>query len=175
DRAAVKVHHNDTGAELLVGYITLEQSEHLDDELVDQWQQMYDELYDADVDGPSFGNDFRGWNSSYTGEAIPLEQMQEWRHATVERIRALRPARVLEIGVGSGLLLSQLAPECEEYWGTDFSAPTIQRLEAAVAEQLWGDHLHLRVQPAHVVDGLPGGFFDTVVLNSVVQYFPNAG
>ena len=30
----------------------------------------------------------------------------QWRAAAVERIRALRPRRVLEIGVGSGLLLS---------------------------------------------------------------------
>ena len=31
------------------------------------------------------------------------------------------------------------------------------------------------MQPAEVVDGLPAGHFDTVVLNSVVQYFPSAG
>ena len=37
------------------------------------------------------------------------------------RILALRPRRVLEIGVGSGLILSRLAPQCESYWGTDLS------------------------------------------------------
>jgi ubiquinone/menaquinone biosynthesis C-methylase UbiE len=72
--------------------------------------------------------DFGGWNSSYTGAPIPLEQMREWRAAAVNRIMALQPRRVLEIGVGSGLLLAQLAPDCVEYWGTDFSAPTIQTL-----------------------------------------------
>jgi len=35
--------------------------------------------------------------------------------------------------------------------------------------------VRLRCQPADDVSGLPGGRFDTVVLNSVVQYFPNAG
>ena len=88
----------------------------------------------------------------------------------------LRPRRVLEIGVGTGLLLSQLAPECEEYWATDFSAATIEALRAGVAGQReWARRVRLRVQPADVVDGLPAGHFDTVVLNSVVQYFPNAG
>jgi thioesterase domain-containing protein len=86
---------------------------------------------------------------------------------------ALRPRRVLEIGVGSGLLLSQIAPVCVEYWGTDFSAPTIQTLHAAVAAQSWGDRVRLRVQPADVADGLPERRFDAVVLNSVVQYFPS--
>nr|AKA59408.1 non-ribosomal peptide synthetase [uncultured bacterium AB_1241] len=33
--------------------------------------------------------------------------------------------------------------------------------------------MELRHQPADVTDGLPAGFFDVVVLNSVVQYFPN--
>ena len=33
----------------------------------------------------------------------------------------------------------------------------------------------MRCQPADVADGLPAEFFDTVILNSVVQYFPDAG
>ena len=146
-----------------------------DAESVEEWQHVYDELYDAEVEAPEFGSDFRGWHSSYTDEPIPLEQMAEWRSATVDRILALQPRRVLEIGVGSGLLLSQIAPGCVEYWGTDFSAPTIQTLQAAVAAQSWGDRVRLRVQPADVADGLPEGHFDVVVLNSVVQYFPSAG
>ena len=121
------------------------------------------------------GEDFGGWNSSYTGAPIPLGQMREWRAAAVDRIVALQPRRVLEIGVGSGLLLAQVAPDCVEYWGTDFSAPTIQTLQAAVAAQSWGDRVRLRVQPADVADGLPQGHFDVVVLNSVIQYFPSAG
>ena len=88
---------------------------------------------------------------------------------------ALQPRRVLEIGVGSGLVLAQIAPECDEYWATDFSAPTIQTLRAAVAAQPWGDRVRLRVQPADVADGLPEGHFDVVVLNSVIQYFPSTG
>ena len=121
------------------------------------------------------GEDFGGWDSSYTGAPIPLAQMREWRAAAVDRIRGLGAARVLEIGVGSGLLLSQLAPDCVEYWGTDFAAPTIESLQAAVASQSWADRVRLRVQPADVADGLPPGHFDVVVLNSVVQYFPSAG
>ena len=175
-QAAAAVHHSDTGADHLVAYVALEQTNSADHdaEIVDQWQHIYDELYDADVEVPGFDMDFRGWNSSYTDEPIPLEQMEEWRSATVERILALAPRRVLEIGAGSGLVLSQLCPACVEYWATDFSAPTIQALQAAVAGQPWGDRVRLRTQPAHVADGLPEGHFDVVLLNSVVQYFPGA-
>ena len=102
---------------------------------------MYDELYGTEVHGtdgaPEFGMDFRGWNSSYTGDPIPLEEMVEWRSATVDRIMALQPRRVLEIGAGSGLLLSQIAPRCERYVATDMSAvviDTLARFAGAVAD-----------------------------------------
>ena len=169
----------------LVGYVVLDQQTMLvreparEAQLVEHWRAVYEGLYSGltfTADGPAvLGEDFGGWNSSYTGAPIPLGQMREWRAAAVDRIRGLGPGRVLEIGVGSGLLLAQLAPGCVEYWGTDFSAPTIQTLQAAVAAQSWGDRVRLRVQPADVADGLPEGHFDVVVLNSVVQYFPSAG
>ena len=169
----------------LVGYVVLDQEMMLVREpereagLVEQWQRVWSGVYSgvtSEAGAPAvLGEDFGGWNSSYTGAPIPLEQMREWRAATVDRIRGLGPGRVLEIGVGSGLLLAQLAPDCVEYWGTDFSAPTIQTLQAAVAWQSWGDRVRLRVQPADVADGLPQGHFDVVVLNSVIQYFPSAG
>src|SRR6202008_107592 len=150
-------------------YITLEHTATADHdaEIVGQWQHVYDELYGAEVAVSGFGMDFRGWNSSYTDDPIPLEEMVEWRSATVDRIMALQPRRVLEIGVGSGLLLSQIAPVCVEYWGTDFSAPTIDTLGSAVATQSWGDRVRLVVQPADVSEGLPQAHFDTIIVNSV--------
>nr|WP_218577583.1 non-ribosomal peptide synthetase [Phytohabitans rumicis] len=85
------------------------------------------------------------------------------------------PRRVLEIGVGSGLLLSRLAPDCDAYWGTDLAPSVIEQLRADVAAvpELAG-RVELRCQPADDLDGLPRGFFDTVVVNSVIQYFPGA-
>ncbi|HZU46915.1 MAG TPA: amino acid adenylation domain-containing protein, partial [Mycobacterium sp.] len=176
-QAVATVHHSDTGAHL-VAYITLEHTSTADDdaEVVEEWQHVYDELYGAEVEVPGFGMDFRGWNSSYTDDPIPLEQMMEWRSATVDRIMALRPRRVLEIGVGSGLLLSQIAPECEHYVGTDMSAVVIDNLAQSL-QQLqipWRDRVELLTQPAHVTEALPQGYFDTIILNSVIQYFPNA-
>ncbi|WP_276206960.1 non-ribosomal peptide synthetase [Mycobacterium sp. IS-1264] len=170
---------------LLAGYVVLDQQMKLVREperearLVEQWQRVWGDVYSGstpETAAPAvLGEDFSGWNSSYTGAPIPLQEMREWRAAAVERIRGLGAARVLEIGVGAGLLLSQLAPDCVEYWGTDLAAPTIQTLRAAVASQPWADRVRLRVQPADVADGLPAGHFDVVVLNSVVQYFPSAG
>ncbi|MCV7311086.1 amino acid adenylation domain-containing protein [Mycobacterium paraffinicum] len=175
-QAAATVHHTKTGAHL-VAYLTLERSAGADHdaETVEEWQHVWDELYGAEGGESVFGMDFRSWNSSYTGDPIPLEEMVEWRSATVDRIGALRPRRVLEIGAGSGLVLSQIAPHCEHYVATDTSPTAIEYLARSL-ERLqipWRDRVQLLTQPAHVVEGLPPGYFDTVVLNSVIQYFPN--
>nr|WP_084271280.1 non-ribosomal peptide synthetase [Mycobacterium avium] len=182
-QAAVTVQDSAAGSQL-VAYVTLDHGpsdadvRHDTDDADDvaQWQHLYDDLYGADL-AATFGEDFRGWNSSYTGEPIPLQEMAEWRSATVDRIMSLRPRRVLEIGAGSGLLLSQIAPRCDRYVATDFSAVAIDNLARSM-EQLqlpWRDRVEVLTQPAHVTDGLPPGRFDTIVINSVVQYFPNAG
>ncbi|MEU9188406.1 amino acid adenylation domain-containing protein, partial [Streptomyces sp. NPDC048484] len=141
---------------------------------VGEWLQVYDAMYRA-ADEAGLGRDFSGWTSSYNGVPIPSEEMLRWRDGAVRRIRSLRPARVLEIGVGSGLLLAQLAPHCEEYWATDFSALAIDRLREQVAArpELAG-RVVLRHRTADDLDGLPAGRFDTIVLNSVAQYFPGA-
>ncbi|WP_135451335.1 non-ribosomal peptide synthetase, partial [Mycobacterium sp. DL99] len=176
-QAAATVHHGTTGSHL-IAYVTLEHAStaEQDAEIVDRWHHMYDELYGAEVAAPAFGMDFRGWNSSYTDDPIPLEEMAEWRAATVDRILAMQPRRMLEIGAGSGLMLSQIAPYCEHYVGTDVSAVAIDALARSL-EQLqigWRDRVQLLTQPAHVTGALPQGYFDTIILNSVIQYFPNA-
>ncbi|MFI0812147.1 non-ribosomal peptide synthase/polyketide synthase [Streptomyces echinatus] len=162
----------------LVGYVVPHQDEARDSGLeadhVGEWQDIYDALPITPGEA-DFGQNFVGWNSSYDASPIPVEQMQEWRDATVARILALRPRRVLEVGVGTGLLLSRIAPHCETYWATDFSATAIDALTAQVARQdELAERVVLQTRPAHDTDGLPAGRFDTIVINSVVQYFPSA-
>ncbi|MFF9473365.1 amino acid adenylation domain-containing protein [Streptomyces roseolus] len=141
---------------------------------LDEWREAYDTLYGGSAPAP-LGQDFGIWRSSHDGQPIPLDEMLQWRAATVDRIRALRPARLLEIGVGTGLLLSELAEECAAYHGTDLSARAIETLREQVdAEPALKEKVELHVRPAHDFGGLPRGFYDTIVLNSVVQYFPDA-
>ena len=138
-------------------------------EVVDQWNLLYEETYSAGAGGPSFV----GWNSSYTGQPIPEEQMQEWLNCTLARIRSLRPKKVLEIGCGVGLLLQHLAPESEVYVGTDFSAAAVESLGRWMKGRDNLAHVQLFHREATDLSGFADGSFDTVIVNSVVQYFPD--
>ncbi|MEU3511008.1 amino acid adenylation domain-containing protein [Streptomyces longwoodensis] len=171
--ATVVVREDVPGNRRLVGYVVPMPDADTDPgDFVADWEATYETLY-GDEAAVGFGADFSGWNSSYTGGAIPLEEMREWQAATVGRIRALEPGNVLEIGVGTGLLLSELVPHVESYWATDFSASVIDRLTRQLRDTEWAGRTHLSARSADDFDGLPAGHFDTVVINSVIQYFPS--
>ena len=99
--------------------------------------------------------------------------MQEWLGCTVERILALRPKRMLEVGCGVGLLLQHLAPACQSYRGTDISQSAIGELHHWVKLQPGMQHVELSEREAIDFGDPESGSVDTVVLNSVCQYFPD--
>ncbi|MFE0026726.1 amino acid adenylation domain-containing protein [Amycolatopsis sp. NPDC059021] len=136
------------------------------------WRELYDVSHSASWDS-AVGEDFAGWDSSYDGSPIPVAEMREWREAAVERILETAPRQVLEIGVGSGAILTRVAPRCEKYVGTDLSPVAITTLrERLTTRPELAERVELRAQPAHDFTDLPEGYFDVVILNSVVQYFP---
>lgn len=138
--------------------------------LVDEWESVFESAYGGKASGP----DFRGWNSSYTDQPIPATQMQEWLQATVDRINALEPEAILEIGCGVGLLVQQLAPGVSAYLATDFSARAVDDLRSWTGTQPSLSHVQVRHAEAADFSAIADGQFDTVVLNSVAQYFPSA-
>jgi amino acid adenylation domain-containing protein len=141
-------------------------------EHVAEWQGLYDQTYEQDA-GNDAGFNITGWNSSYTGQAIPPIEMQEWVDATVARIAARGPRRVLEIGCGTGLLLARLAAACEAYVGVDFSATALDQVRKLMAQRQDLGHVQLLRRLADDFTGIEPRSFDTVIINSVVQYFPS--
>ncbi|WP_394201658.1 amino acid adenylation domain-containing protein [Shewanella waksmanii] len=135
------------------------------------WQALYQQTYNSSAAPSEF--DIVGWNSSYTGEAIAADEMRIWVNETVAQIRQFSSTRVLEIGCGTGLLLTRLAADVERYIGLDFSDAALARLGATIAERDDLAHVELHQGLAHELGFLETGCVDLVILNSVVQYFPD--
>jgi SAM-dependent methyltransferase len=141
------------------------------DKRVAQWRKAFDQVYRC---GPgSMAPSFVGWTSSYTNKPLPEIEMREWLDCTVERILSLRPEKVLEIGCGVGLLVQELAPKCRVYRGTDLSPVAVGRLREFVGSKPELRHVELFEREATNLDGQAPGSVDTVVINSVIQYFPD--
>ncbi|MEU8258092.1 class I SAM-dependent methyltransferase [Micromonospora inaquosa] len=170
--AQVDVEAGDAGRGRLVARLTPRPVSTGGAERVAHLQSMYELLYsktDAPAD-PAF--DVLGWVSSYDGAQMDPAALHEWVDLTVASVLASRPARVIELGCGTGLLMSRIAPHCERYWATDFSVAALRRARRAVPEVAVARRVRLLQRHADDLTGLPGDV-DGVVINSVVQYFPD--
>src|SRR5262249_8437142 len=139
---------------------------------IQHWQQLYETTYrQGEADAGDF--DITGWNSSYTGGPLPAEEMRIWVNETVSHLRALGARRVLEIGCGTGLLLTRLAGACEYYVGVDFSVEVVSKLRSYLKQREDLHHVEIRQGLAHDLSFVADDSCDLVVLNSTVQYFPD--
>jgi amino acid adenylation domain-containing protein len=182
--AVVVARDDGAGEKRLVAYVVpraevqgvQQERARLEQQHISQWRTLYDDTYahaeTTTTDEPLFN--IAGWNSSYTGEPIPPEEMREWRESSLARLLSLKPRRVLEIGCGTGLLLLQIAPHCDAYTGTDFSPVALDYVRRQLANAgLDESRVKLLQRMAHQFEEIEDASFDAVIINSVVQYFPD--
>jgi amino acid adenylation domain-containing protein len=155
---------------------TIGELEHsLADEQIARWNELYERQYgEVDLTQIDESFDLSGWTDSFTGELLPEGDMKEWLEDILSVIHANKPGHLLEIGSGSGLIFHGLKKNVNAYYGTDFSVASIERLKNTVERN--PDQFPkttFRACPAHEVGVLADANIDTIVINSVIQYFPN--
>lgn len=172
---AVIAKEDSSGNQRLIAYIVSKESEEktLQFQQVEHWKTVWDHAYQQTTPVEDSTFNLQGWIDSYTGLRTDAQVMQEWLNLTIDRILALRPKRILEIGCGTGLLLFRLAQHCDRYHGIDVTSEAVKYIQRQELNQL-GRRAHVTVAQcaAHEIDDLES--FDTIIINSVVQYFPNA-
>ncbi len=146
-------------------------------ERLKRWQELYDGTYRQATHQTLQTFNTVGWNSSYTGQPIAIEEMQAWLEDTLALVRSYHPERIWEIGCGIGLLLFPLSSTCMHYYGTDFSAVALEEVRQHLAylkqERGIQPAVTLLQRQADDFGAAPEEQIDTVLINSVVQYFPN--
>lgn len=178
-QTVVVAQEDEVGKQRLVAYVVQNlQADSLDSllpqitgnsEQISQWETVFNKTYNQTSQELESIFNFVGWNSSYTNQPISVNQMRQWVKQTVDRILHWQPNRVLEIGCGTGLLLFQIAPHTDQYWGTDLSSAGLNYIR----QHLQLPQVKLEQRTADNFEGIDAGSFNAVVLNSVVQYFPN--
>lgn len=128
------------------------------------WDYVAEEAFD-DISGG-------GWKSSYTGEWLSREVMDEYGENIRTKLAPYinKDTRILEIGCASGISMFRLAPMTAFYYGTDLSKGIIPWAEREM-EKRGLDNIKLKCLAAHEIDQLEEDEFDVVVINSVIECF----
>jgi amino acid adenylation domain-containing protein len=113
-----------------------------------------------------------GWKSSFTGEWLSREVMDEYGDNIRRKLAPLLTprSRVLEVGCASGISLFRLAPLVGYYHGTDLSAEMLKWSQREIGRR-GVTNVRLQHLPAHELGRVPERDFDVVVINSVLQCF----
>jgi amino acid adenylation domain-containing protein len=110
---------------------------------------------------------------AWSGLERTEQEVAEWLDEIEARLLRFKPKRLLELGCGTGLVLFRLAPHCEEFWGTDLSRAAIDNIRARLDGGDSPPDVKLSCRTADDFDGLPEQYFDGLILNAVVEYFPS--
>ncbi|PSL44995.1 amino acid adenylation domain-containing protein [Chitinophaga niastensis] len=181
NQAAILVRQDNSSQKKLVGYYVPEsQTVKVKEALLFQqqendWHELWETEYARTEEVGKTAAEFNltGWNDSFSGMAIPEDDMREWLNDIVEVILSAPITSMLEIGCGAGLIYYQMVGHIEKYTGIDFSSVSIGTIRQRIS---MGDRNYpvtiLKTGAAHEITLDADETTDLIIINSVVQYFP---
>jgi amino acid adenylation domain-containing protein len=137
---------------------------------LNDWKNLYDVLYHDSDQNSTDQQNIVGWNSSFDGRQFSYAEIEDWLLLTANNIKRFKPQRILELGFGTGLLLSKLQDSVIHYTGVD---PSIEALKIVKKKYARSAQIDLIQAYAHEWDKIPKQNYDMIVFNSSIQYFPD--
>ncbi len=144
------------------------------------WRKKWDALYAAGAQAIADGS-----AGGELDDIVLLRQLsdktgyeaevQEGLDATFARLCELELGRVWAIGCGTGAELLRLAPQCGSIHGTDYAEGGIREIERLLTTPKYAAlaNVTAAVRDADDFAGVSPGSYDSVIINSVCQYFPD--
>ncbi|MEO6231489.1 MAG: amino acid adenylation domain-containing protein [Ferruginibacter sp.] len=137
------------------------------------WKEIYETAYYSRDEQIDADMEINNWKDSFTGTVISSENMQEVVDDIVENVLLEKPENVLEIGTGNGLIFNKLVDKVKQYIGVDFSQSAIEHIRQRIEKSTDAyERASFKVCAAHEIELDEDERPDTILLNSVVQYFP---
>lgn len=148
-------------------YINIDEYEFENNEKVNHEKELWDYISattEHNING-------YGWTNSYTTEPFTLEEIQQYIDNFMIKLQPYldKEKKVLEIGCGHGLVLSNIAPQVKYYLATDLSQVILDKNKT----QYNFDNVDYQQFSASEIDQIKEQEFDVVVISSVIQYFPD--
>jgi amino acid adenylation domain-containing protein len=164
----------------LAGFFVAKEVGHEESGQRDAWKKKWDALYEAGAKTVAEAGE-----GAVLDDLVLLRELSDKSHyeaevkegldATFTRLLQLPLGRVWAIGCGTGAELLRLAPKTGEIHGTDFAEGGIREVERLLRTPAFAElrNVTVAVRDADDFSGVAAGSYDSVLVNSVCQYFPD--
>lgn len=145
------------------------------EELLKNWIPIWEQNYAPILGGEESSDEVLnaiGYVTSDSGDQIPEEEIRECVDLAVGHVMDHQPRNMLEIGCGSGMLLFNLADKVDHYYATDLSENAVAHIHNSLKNKPYRDRVTCIQGDASNLADVPVEAVDTVMIHSVIQYFP---
>jgi amino acid adenylation domain-containing protein len=149
------------------------------------WMRVFEHEFADRSSGGELAPDFRLWRSFLDGAPISRSDMLEWLAASARLVANAGARRILDVGCGMGDLLYALGDTLDSYVGVEPTPEAVAGLRTAfthradraafirgLAHEL-GSRAFVAAVRSEIARHAGVSRPDSVVINSVVQYFPS--
>lgn len=176
--SVVLVREDRPGDPRLVSYMVLKENEQYSESpsWLERWEDLYSRAIASESDLDLADQQLDIAITEHMSDRSEIrKEAEEWLEKSIKRIKDINARNVMELGSGGGQLVFALAHLYENFTATDYAETAINKLnEKLLADPVRWQNVKAFTAPADDFSMVNKNSLDLVIINSVVQYFPDA-